>query len=53
MADMDKEVILMLTNNMVDAMLKIDRIIYEKYGIYGINGKNTCTFASARRCTGL
>ena len=49
-ADMDEEVKLILENEMVDAMLEIDRKICEKYVIYG-KLKNTCTFASAKRCT--
>ena len=39
MADIDKEVTVILENEMVDAMLEIDRNIYEKYVIYGENGK--------------
>ena len=49
--DMEEEVIVILENEMVDAMLEIDTEIYWKYVIYGGNGRNTCTFASARRCT--
>ena len=48
MDGMDEEVIAILENEMVDAMLEIDRKIYGKYIIYGKNEKNTCTFASAR-----
>ena len=50
-SDMDEEMIVILYNEMVDTMLEIDRRIYEKYVIYGENGKNTCTFASTRQCT--
>ena len=49
-AHMDKEVIVILENDMVDAMLEIDRKIYGKYVIYGEDDKNTCMFSSARRC---
>ena len=38
-ADMDEEVIVILDNNMVDAVLEIDRKIYGKYVIYGGNEK--------------
>ena len=36
---MDEEVIVILENKMVYAMLEIDREIYGKYVIYGKNGK--------------
>ena len=39
MDDMDEEVILILENEMVDAMLEIDNELYEKYVIYRKNGK--------------
>ena len=38
-ADMDEEVILILENEMVDAVLEIDKDIYGKYVIHGKNGK--------------
>ena len=51
MTDMEKEVIVILENEMVDTMLEIYREIYGEYVIYTKNGKNTYMFASARRCT--
>ena len=39
MDDMDEEVILILENEMVDAMLEIDNELYKKYVIYRKNGK--------------
>ena len=38
-ADMDKEVMIILENETVDAMLEIDKEIYGKYIRYGRNGK--------------
>ena len=38
-ADMDEDVIVILENEMVSAMLEIDKEIYGKYFIYGKNGK--------------
>ena len=49
-ADMDKEVIVILENEMVDAMLEIDKEIYRKMLYTERTEKNTCMFASARRC---
>ena len=49
--DMDEDVIVVLENEMVAAMLKIDKDVYGKYVIHGNNEKNTCTFTSVRRCT--
>ena len=49
-ADIDKEVIVILENEMVDVMLEIDKDVYEKYVIHGKNQKNTCTSASAKQC---
>ena len=36
-SNMDKEVIVILENDMVDTMFEIDRKIYGKYVIYGEN----------------
>ena len=49
-AGMDEEVVIILENEMVDAILEIDRKIYGKCVIYWGNGENICTFTSARRC---
>ena len=38
-ADMDKEVIVILENEMVDAMLEIDKETYRKYVIHRKNGE--------------
>ena len=50
-ADMDKDVIMILENEMVDTMIEIDSNLYKKYIIYGKIERSTCMFASARRCT--
>ena len=50
-ADIDEEVIVILENKMVDVKLEIYKEIYGKYVIHVNNEKNTCTFASERRCT--
>ena len=50
-ADMDEEVIVILENEMVNAMLEIDKEIYGKYVIHVRHGENTCTFTLARGCT--
>ena len=50
-ADMDKEVIVLLENETVYAMLEIEKDVYKKYVIHGKNEKNTCTSVLARRCT--
>ena len=50
-ADMYKDVIMILENEMVDAMIEIDSNLYEKYVIYGKIERSTCMFASARPCT--
>ena len=49
--DMDKELIIILENEMVNVMLEIDKEVYSKYVINRKNEKNACTFASARQCT--
>ena len=49
--DMDEEVIVILENEMVDAILEIDSKLYEKYVICRKTERNTCIFASARRRT--
>ena len=51
-SDMEKEVIVILENEMVDAMLEIDKDVSEKYVIHGKKEKNTCTSALARQCMG-
>ena len=38
-ADMDEEVIVILENEIVDAMLEIDKDVYEKYVKHGNNDK--------------
>ena len=38
-ADMDEEVIVILENEMANAMLEIDMEMYERYVIYGVNEK--------------
>ena len=50
MADMDEEVMVILENEMVDAIFEIDKEIYGKYFICEKKGEKTCTFASAKRC---
>ena len=47
-ADIDEEVILILENKMVDAMLEIDREIYGNYVIYAENEKNTHVCSSQK-----
>ena len=49
-SDIDKEVIVILENEMVYTMLEIDKDLYRKYVIHGKNGKNTCKSASERHC---
>ena len=49
--DMDEKVIVILENEMINAMLDMDKDVNRKYIIHGKKGKKQCTPASARRCT--
>ena len=50
--DMEEEAVVILEDEIVNAILEIDKDVYERYVIHGKNEKNTYTSASARQCMG-